>query len=245
MKENIFTSALKKMSFSLILLMVSFVCYMGVMRGFPLVIARVDSEFQRSFLWLLIGLLVIGGITMSGWISRTVCNIVLVLYFIALGGVLIGQLLWGSFLSIGDEISDPKYYESVLADTGFDQGSLEAFPEHIPEWAEEVEFAYAPQIGQGAGYIALKFTADEEKIKQYMTVFGHKAVSSGTIPSFAGTPYELIANDAGHFYAEIPDTYQVYVLSAQNYSKNWNHGRCSLVGVVPETSEITFYTGKW
>lgn len=245
MKENIFTRSLKNLSLSLALLVVSFLGYIGIVHTFPLAIARVDSAFENSFLWLLFGLFVIGGITVSGQINRTFCNMVLVLYFIAFAGILIGQLLWGSFLSIGDEISDPKYYESVLAEAGFDEASLGVFPEHIPESAESVEFAYAPQIGQGGGYIALKFAADEEKIEKYMMIFEHRAISSGRMDSFDETPYGLIVNGAGHFYEEIPNTYQVYVLSAQDYSDNWNHGKCSLVGISPETSEITFYAEKW
>ncbi len=55
----------------------------------------------------------------------------------------------GSVNSFADEIDDPKYYETVLQAASFDQELIADFPKHIPEAADAVRFAYAPQLAQG------------------------------------------------------------------------------------------------
>lgn len=243
MKENM--CFLKRTWLAVTLIALSLVCYAGIVHQFPLFMARMGSDFQKSFVWLFLGLIVIALITATGRINKTFCNIGLILYFIALVGILLGEFLFGSFVSFGDEIKDPKYYGTVLETAGFEQELIAEFPEQIPVSADAVQFRYQPQLAQGGEYITLKFATDTEQIKKYMTYLERKAVSSGTIRTFTNTPYEQIVKDAGYFYETIPDTYLVYVLSAQRESQDWNHGKCSMVGISQETSEITFYAEEW
>ncbi len=245
MQETIFSRSFKRLWVPVLLIFAALAFYMTATHVFWVQLARISGDFSKFFLWLIVGLCGISVLALTGCVGKTTCNLSAVLYFVALMGILFSQLFIGTLFSLTDTVEDPKYYEVALQKTSAVQGSLSGFPEHIPADAQAVKFSYTPGFAQGGEILKLKFEAAPEQLQKYQMVFAHKAVASGTIDSFAQTPYEVVAKSACDFYEEVPKDYFVYILSAQKYDDSWNHGTCSMVGISPEAGEITFFAENW
>ena len=234
---------LSKRLFPTFMILLTFILYIIITHEFPMLIPIIGSQLNKYFLYLIAGLCLI--IILSLYINKSmnILNILALLYFITLSGILFGIVCIGQISSINYVIDDPKYFEDALRK--YEASSLEyveGFPKHIPQSAKDVKFNYSSN-----GLLALKFRTNEEQIQHYMTLFSQKAMVSGSIDMFNQTEYESIARQAGYFYIEVPNTYLVYILNAKRRPSDtwWNHGACCIIGILPETYEITFYSEKW
>lgn len=244
MQKTIFYRVFQCLWVPVLLILSALAFYMTAAHVFWVQLAQMGDGFAGIFFWLLMGLCGIAVLALTGWVRKTTCNLIAVLYFVAVIGVLFGKLFFGTIFSITDVIKDPAYYETALQSLSMDQ-RVDGFPEQIPSNAQAVQFAYAPGFAQGGESLTLKFQTDEEELRRYRAIFARKAAASGMIASFAGTPYEIPARMAGAPYDEVPSDYMVYILSAQDHRDNWNHGTCSLVGISQEKGEITFLAENW
>lgn len=98
-------------------------------------------------------------------------------------------------------------------------------PEELPGSAKDVYFEFMPTILQGAGHIAVGFTADETYVKDLEAKLKTQAIHTGSYNKYGGLELTNLDNNKavylwqGNIREEHPDA-TVYVIYS-NY--DWNH----------------------
>ena len=140
------------------------------------------------------------------------------------------------------EVTEPAYYERVLAVNGYPENSyLAPFPEHIPPDAENVSFRYLPQFLQGGSEFYLSYRVSAEEQRAQTETLCQSAVRYGTAEEYRNAFPETFT-----LPHEPEDTDAVLYLLAQDREHIFaqNHGKVCLLWLLPDGTTV-WYASAW
>lgn len=137
-------------------------------------------------------------------------------------------LVWIS----SENVTDVRYYSRAYSHLDDVESVKSIFPKSIPSDAKDVKFSYSPQVLQGGETLKLSYTATEEKIAEWKTIFQSKAV-------WIGPNEEWHYDNNWSFSGEDATRYQIY------WDGGFNHGEICYVLINEEMNKITFYYSNW
>ena len=135
-------------------------------------------------------------------------------------------------------VTDVKYYEAKVNDP--------AFPESIPESAENVKFYYSPGALQGGTVISLYYVDDDMTVEEFDSIYRDKALWTGRYNEYLDVPglLEYAFSDletVGNF-----DDYKIYLIEAKGDDSGYlNHGKYLLAAFNDKTKEALYKYEAW
>ena len=148
------------------------------------------------------------------------------------------------------ETEDISHYERVRGySTTPERSKKYFFPLTIPDYAEDVEFHYNPQILQGGEIFSLEFTCSPEKVKEWEDYFREEADYPGSYLDQGFDGYQMAK------WVRPYSDCRVYVIYARaqggeelpplEHFQAWNHGHVYYGAIIPETNRVLFYMENW
>ena len=156
---------------------------------------------------------------------------VMIVYFVAV-------LLPVAMIESEHPVTDVKYYEAKVNDP--------AFPERIPEDAENVKFCYAPGALQGGTVMSLYYVDGDMTSEEFGNLYKDKALWSGHFGEYRDVPGLLEYAFSDYDSDGNIEDYVIYLMEARGDDSGYlNHGEYSLAAFNDKTKEAFFGYESW
>ncbi|WP_016952265.1 hypothetical protein [Anabaena sp. PCC 7108] len=151
-------------------------------------------------------------------------------------------------------VTDTSRYQEIRNHKWADLDKIKHFPVEIPVDAKIVHMAYSPESVQGSSFLQVRLKEPSEKIQKLLSQYSKSAVREyrggdtnehSNKPNGLPTTFFYTGDSATEAF---PQTYQIFVLKAQNQGQpgfKWNHGNSYGVAIDSSASEIVYWVEKW